>query len=116
MFLQEKLRSIKMKKGKIIDNFLTKLQEVRDQLVAIGEAHQPTELVWLTLNNVSDDWQVFVQSILGRDTLLKWDKMWSDLQQLELRRALFKSTINGNNNKGLKGEEENIALASKGPN
>ena len=41
--------------------------------------------------------------------------MWSDLLQEELRRALLKSNISGNNKKGMKTKEENVALPSKGP-
>lgn len=59
---------------------------------------------------------MFVQSILGRDTLPSWDRMWSELQQEELRRDLLKSSINGSSNrqKQVK-EEENVAFASKDP-
>jgi len=53
---------------------------------------------------------------LGRNTFLRWDMMWYNLQQKELRCALLKSTINRSNKKGVKGEEDNVALASKGPN
>ena len=39
------------------------------------------------------------------------------MQQEEFRRALLKSSINSNNTNGSKGvkEEDNVALASKGP-
>ena len=40
--------------------------------------------------------------------------MWFNLQQEELRRALVKSSMSGNKQKVVK-EEENVALASKGP-
>lgn len=64
---------------------------------------QLTELVRLALNNISEDWQVFVQSILGKDKFPDWDQMWVDLQQEEMRQDLVKSTINGtNNNNGMK--------------
>ncbi len=60
---------------------------------------------------------MFSQGILGIDTLPRWDRMWVDLQQEELRRALLKSKIRGRSSKGVKSEkgEENVALASKGP-
>lgn len=104
-----------MEKNESINAFLTWIQEVWDQVAVIGSVPQPIEFVWLALNNVSEEWQVFVQSILHRDTLPRWDKMWSDLQQEELRQALLKSTISVSSNKGMKSEEENVALASKGP-
>ena len=43
--------------------------------------------------------------------------MWADLQQEEMRRAFLKSSISDNSNRRSKGvkEEEDVALASKGP-
>ena len=79
MFLEEKMRSIRMQKGEGIDPFLTRIQEVRDHFAAVGAAPQPSKLVRLALNSVLQDWQVFVQSILGRDTLPRWDKIWANL-------------------------------------
>lgn len=80
----------------------------------VGLAPQPTVLVRLALNNLSQDWQVFVQSILDRDKLPKWDKMWADLQQHEMRQDLVKSTISGSSEMKQVKEEETVALASKG--
>lgn len=101
--------------GEGIDPFLTRIQEVLDQLSTVGATPQPSEFVRLTLNCVSEDWQVFVQSILGKDTLPGWDKIWADLQQEKLRRALLKSSISGSSSNGSKvvKEEENVTLASK---
>jgi len=69
-----------MQKGEGIDPFLTTIQDIQDQLVVIGEAPQDTKLVCLALNNVSKDWEIFVQGILGQDTLPGWDRMWLTLQ------------------------------------
>lgn len=66
-----------MQKGECVDPFLTKLQETRDELSAVGSTPQDSELVRLALNPISDEWQVFVQSILGRVTLSNWDEMWA---------------------------------------
>lgn len=94
-----------MHKGESIDCFLTRFHEVWDQLSVVGEAPQPTELVRLALSSVLDDSHMFLQSILGRDTFPKWDRMWFDLQKEELRRALVKITIS-DNSKDMKGEKE----------
>ena len=45
MYLEEKLRCTKMQKGERIGPFLTTIQEIRDQLSAVGVAPQATELV-----------------------------------------------------------------------
>ena len=55
--------------GEHINPFLTKLQEVRDQLAVVRSAPQATEMVRLALNSVSEEWQVSVQSIMGRENL-----------------------------------------------
>jgi len=69
-------------------------------------------MVRTTLNAVSEDWEVFVQSILGKATLPDWEEMWVTLRQEEMRRL---SKV-GSNDKGIriKEEEEDVALASEG--
>lgn len=67
------------------------------------------------MNGFSDEWQVFVQSILGREKLPSWEEMWAILQQEELRRDLVKVNLSGSSGSGTKTkeEEENTTLASK---
>ena len=74
------MRSVRMQKGERIDPFLSKLQEVRDQLTIVGSSPQPTEMVKLALSLVSKEWQVLVQSIVGREKLPDWEGMWAALQ------------------------------------
>lgn len=69
-----------MQKGERIDLFFTKLQETQDEFAAMGSTPQGSEMVRLALNSVSEEWQVFVQSILGRATLPNWDEMWAALK------------------------------------
>ena len=45
MYLEEKLRCTRMQKGERIDPFLTRIQEIRDEIAAVGAMPQPTELV-----------------------------------------------------------------------
>ena len=74
-------------------------------------------MVRLALNSISEEWQVFVQSILGRAILPYWDGMWVDLKQEELRRDLVKFKLDGSSSSSgsePKEEEDNAALASKG--
>lgn len=77
---------------------------------------QSTAMVRTALNGVSDEWQVLVQSILGRERLPSWEEMWAALRKEELRRDLVKVNLNGSSGSGMKTkeEEENAALASKG--
>ena len=106
---------IQMRKGERIASFLIKLQEIRDQLAAMGSTPSSETMVRLTLNIVTEEWQVFIEIILCRDTLPSWEKMWSALQEEELRRDLVKCKLDGSSGRGFKSleEEENATVASK---
>jgi len=118
MYLEKKLRSAQMQKGARVDPFLMKLKETHDELSAAGHTPKDSELVRLDLNFVSDEWQVFVQSIQGRATLPDWDEMWAVLKQEELRRELIKVKLDGSSSSSGSNpkveEEDNATLASKG--
>ena len=45
MYLEEKLRCMRMQKGEHIELFLTRLQDVQDHLASVGSTPQPTKLV-----------------------------------------------------------------------
>eukprot|EP00253_Pinus_taeda_P002906 PITA_02906 len=115
MYLEQKLQRILMQKGEGVNIYLQHLQDARDQLTTMGSTPQLTAIVRIALNGVSDEWQVFIQSILGRERLPSWEEMWVTLQQEELRRDTVKVNLNGSNGSGTKTkEEESTTLASKG--
>ena len=60
MYLEEKIRTMRMQKGECIDPFLLKLENVRDSMEVVGSTPQPTKMARLALNLVSKEWQVFV--------------------------------------------------------
>ena len=91
-----------MKKGQSIDTFLGGINEIRDQLTVIGVTPDQELMVRTALNVVSEDWEVFVQSILGRGNLLPWDKMCAALHQEEIRRQ----SKTNSSNKGIKVKQE----------
>jgi len=96
-----------MKKGQMIDSFLGGLNEIRDQLTAIGATPDQELMVRTALNAVSKEREVFVQRILGRGTLLPWDKMWAEIRR---------QSKTGSSSKGIKvkQEEEDVALGYEG--
>ena len=81
-------------------------------MAAMGATPDEGLLVRTALNAVSEEWETFVQGILGRATLPNWDDMWATLRQEEIRRL----TKAGNTSSGIKikKEEEDAALAFKG--
>ena len=106
------MRLFEMHKGEEIDPFLIRLKAIRDQLVAMEATPDDGLMVRTALNAIIDDWETFVQSILGRAQLPNWEDMWATLRQEEIR----KMSNMGSSNEGakIKEEEEDATLASKG--
>jgi len=112
MLLENQLRSYEMQKGEQIDLYLSRLQEIQVQLTSIGATQDQEFMVRTALNAVSEDWETFVQSILGTANLLGWEEMWASLRQENIRRL----TKVGSSSKGgrIKKEEEEDVAASVG--
>jgi hypothetical protein len=108
MVLREKMKGIKMTKAENVTTYLTKITQVRDELGAVGEVVADSELVRTALNRVTKQWTVFIEGIVARENLPKWDRLWDDFIQEETQRGyVLGSSSTGN-------EEENVALAAKG--
>ena len=69
MVLRKKLKSIKMAKAEVVISYLTRISQVRDELVAVGEVVPNEELVQTAMNGVSKPWDVFVEYFLARENL-----------------------------------------------
>ena len=83
MVLREKLKRIRMTKAENVVTYLTRLTQVRDELGAVGEVIVDSELVRTTLNGVTKQWVVFVEGIVARENLPKWEHLWDDFVQEE---------------------------------
>ena len=95
-----------MQKGEGVNLYLQHLQDTTKHISMVGSTPQPTAMARIALNGVSDEWKVFVQSILGRGKLHSWEEMWVALQHEELRRDLVKVNLNGNSGSGTKTKKE----------
>lgn len=60
MILKEKLRTTKMQKGESVTSYLTKIQNIRDDLAAIGDKLEDKELLRIALNGFTKKWRAFV--------------------------------------------------------
>jgi hypothetical protein len=106
MILRKKLKSIKMTKAKNVVTYLTRMIQVRDELGAMGEAIADSELVRTALNGVSKQSVVFVEGIVARKNLPKWERLWDDFVREETRRGY----VHGSSSIGH--DEENVALVA----
>ena len=112
MLLETQMRSLMMTKGEDMEHFLFRLSSIRDQLTTTGAMVDDAVIVRTAFNAVTDEWETFFQSILGRADLLDWDSLWSILRQEELRR-FTKKQYSSRSSKVKKEDEEDAALASK---
>jgi hypothetical protein len=73
-------------------------------LVAVGEVMTDEEMVRTTLNGFTKPWAPFIKGIVAPETLPKFDRLWDDFIQEEIR----EESLVGQQ----KGDDENLALAS----
>jgi hypothetical protein len=76
--LKIQLQSTKMTKGDTVAIFFMKISKIKEQLETIGEIMSNRELVLTTLNNLPKQWEHFLQSISGRESLPSFDRLWTD--------------------------------------
>jgi hypothetical protein len=67
-----------MLKDELMTSFLGRYTQIRDELRAIGEVVEPNSLVRQALNSFTKSWGPFVCSIVAREVLPAWERMWDD--------------------------------------
>ena len=105
--LKDKLRKIKMEKGDSMPKYLTKFIQCRDELGSVGVIVDDEDLVSLALLGLPKSWHSYEDSVNGREKLPRWERVWSDLVQEEIRRSTKDVSSSKND------DEENCALAAK---
>ena len=105
--LKYKLRKIKMEKGDSIPKYLRKFVHCKDELGSVGISVDDDDLVSLALLGLLKSWHSYEDSVNGREKLLGWERLWSDLVQEEIRQG----TRDGSSSKNE--DEENFTLAAK---
>jgi hypothetical protein len=105
--LKDKLKKIKMEKGDSIPKYLTKFVQCRDEMGSVGITIADDDLVILSLLGLPKNWHSYQDSVNGREKLLDWERLWSDLVQEEFRR----NTRDGSSSKH--DDEEDCALDAK---
>ena len=109
MALKDKLHRIKMKNDEGVASYLTRVTQVKDELVAVGEIIPDSELVRISLRGFTKKWEVFVKCIVGKETLPSWSRLWDDFTQEEIQDG---SQVGQTSEDA----EQNVALAAKSKN
>eukprot|EP00253_Pinus_taeda_P012841 PITA_12841 len=105
--LKDKLRNIKAEKGDSMPEYLMKFTQCRDELGSVGVTVDDEDLVSSALLGLLKSWHSYQNSVNGREKLPRWEKLWSDLVQEEIKQ----NTRDGSSSKAF--DEENCAFAAK---
>lgn len=81
--LNNKLRNIKMTKSYAMTSYLLKINQLKDELVAIGDKIEDLELVTVALNGFLSPWEPFIQGICACGKFPLFDDLWDDFVQEE---------------------------------
>ena len=85
MALKDKLHDTKMGKEESVSSYLTWVAQVKDELAVVGEVITNFELVRISLNGFTKEWEVFVKCVVGGEHLPDWSRLWDDFAQEEIR-------------------------------
>jgi hypothetical protein len=85
MTLRSQLKNLKMQNSKTIDSYFSRVNQIKEQIEAIGDSVEGKEMVMTTLNGLPRSWDAFIQRICSRKKLPKFSRLWEDFNQEEAR-------------------------------
>ena len=77
--LKDKLRKIKCEKGDTISTYLNKFTTCRDEPGSVGIMTTNDDMVSLALLGLPKSWNSYQGLVNGREKILDWERLWSDL-------------------------------------
>eukprot|EP00253_Pinus_taeda_P028028 PITA_28028 len=92
--LKGKLFALKMDENEFVAGFMARVKDLRDKLGAIGEKVSDLDLVTLTLNRMTDEYQTFISGLSAREKAPLFDDLTVILLQEEERRQNLKTQSN----------------------
>eukprot|EP00253_Pinus_taeda_P035070 PITA_35070 len=92
--LKGKLFALKMGENESVGGFMARVKDLKDQLGAIGEKVSDSDLVTLTLNRMTDEYQTFISALSAREKAPLFDELTTILLQEEERRQNLKTQGN----------------------
>ena len=70
-----------MQKDESIHAFFTRISQINEQIVAIGDSVEEAEIVMTTLNGLPKSWYAFIRGICSRRKLIKFSRLWEKFVQ-----------------------------------
>jgi len=92
--LKGKLFSMKMEENESTAGFIARVKDLKDRLGDIGEKVSDSDLVTITLNGMTDEYQMFITGLAAREKAPTFEELTGILLQEEERRQNLKSQSN----------------------
>jgi len=92
--LKGKLFALRMDENESVAGFMARVKDLSDKLGAIGEKVSDSDLVTLTLNRMTDEYQTFISGLAAREKAPSFDELTAILLQEEERRQNLKTQSN----------------------
>jgi len=70
-----------------VASYLTRITQIRDDLVTVEETINSEELVRLALGGFPSKWDVFGDGIIARENMPSWDRLSNHFIQEETKRC-----------------------------
>ena len=87
MNLRAQIKRTKMIHEESIQDYFTMFSQIKEQLEAIGDKLDEYEMVMTALNGLPRPWESFIQMMCARKESMKFDVVWEDCIQEEIRVA-----------------------------
>ena len=81
MNLRAQLKGTKMSNRESIQDYFTRVSQLREQLSAIGDSLDEYELVMSAFSGLTRPWDSFIQTLCSRKESMKFDIVWEDFIQ-----------------------------------
>ena len=88
LFLKSKIMSLKMEENETIASFVARIKDMKNKLPDIGHTVDDTNLVTITMNGVTDDYQMFTTRINAREKIPYFEVIGILMQEEERRSSL----------------------------
>ena len=75
LFLKSKILSMKMEENETISSFLARIKDMKTKLSDISHTMDDTDLVIITMNGVTDDYQMFITGINAREKIPHFEEL-----------------------------------------
>ena len=96
MTLRNQLKGVKIQKTETIQSYFSRVSQIKEQLQAIGVMVEEEEVAMTTLNGLPREWDSFIIGTCARRKLTKFNKLWEECVQEEVRIVNREERLNDN--------------------